>query len=93
MFEFDEIVKIDACPSYPQMIGKEGYIAGKCYEDGGHIQSYQVYVPEVKESYFLKDDELTSLGRFIDARNTASRTSIRVKNVNGRAVVVDDDDD
>lgn len=91
MFEFYEIVEIVACPRWPHLVGKSGYLAGKSYEDGGPIQGYAVFVFDVEEVFSFQADQLKSLGTFIDPAQVFSGEAIRVRNVGGRGIIVHDD--
>ena len=42
MFDYYEIVRILSCSSNPDVVGKEGYVAGKSYEDEGPVEGYGV---------------------------------------------------
>ncbi len=91
MFEFYEIVKVIACSDMPHLIGKEGYISGKSYDDGGPVEAYGVYIIEMEEMFSFQPTEIASEGRFIDPDETVSGERIRVRNEDGRGVIVEDE--
>lgn len=93
MFEYYEIVAVIACPSNPDLIGKEGYIAGKSYEDGGPVEGYGVFIFDIEEVYSFDETEIVTLGRFIDPEEVTSGERIRVRNEDGRGVIVEDEDE
>lgn len=92
MFEYYEIVKVIACAGDPELIGAEGYVAGKSYEDGGPIEGYGIFLFDAEEVYSFDATEIVSLGRFVDPNEVMSGDSIRVRNEDGRGVIVDKDD-
>ena len=91
MFDYYEIVRITSCPGNPEMIGKNGYVAGKSYEDGGPVEGYGVFIFDVEEVYSFDSSEIVSLGRFIDPAETVSGERVRIKNDGGKGVIVDGD--
>lgn len=91
MFDYYEIVRITSCLGNPDIVGKDGYIAGKSYEDGGPVEGYGVFVFDVEEVYSFDASEMVSLGRFIDPAETTSGERVRIKNDDGKGIIVDDD--
>jgi len=92
MFEFYEVVRVLSCVDKPHLIGKEGYVAGKSYEDGGPVEGYAVFIFDVEEMFSFDPNEIVSLGRFVDEDEVMSGESIRVRNEDGKGVIVSDED-
>jgi hypothetical protein len=72
MFEYYEIVRIVSCAESPEIVGKEGYIAGMSYEDGGPVEGYGVFVFDKEKVYAFVAEEILSLGWFIDPAQASS---------------------
>jgi len=91
MFDYYEIVRITSCPSNPDIIGRDGYVAGKSYEEGGPVEGYGVFLFDIEEVYSFDESEMVSLGRFIDPVETTSGERVRIKNVDGKGIIADGD--
>lgn len=89
-FEYYEVVKIVRCAGMPELVGKQGHIAGKSYDDGGPVEGYGVWLPDLEEVVCVGLDEIESLGSFVDPEEFRTGVSIRVKNVDGRGVLVEE---
>ncbi len=96
MPDFYEIVRVVSSSIRPDYVGKEGYVAGKSFQDDDHengaVTGYGVYLFHIEKVVSFSIDEILGLGKFIDPDEVYSGGSLRVKNENGRGVIVSEDE-
>ena len=73
MFDYYEIGRILSCSSNPDVVGKEGYVAGESYEDEGPVEGYGVYIFECRE--MEKPSSMTTMAKLHDSGLQLTRPS------------------
>lgn len=85
-----EVVRIIKSPKFPHLLGKSGVIFGSS-EENGHIFGYGVR-PEGEDcSYHFNPEELEGTGIVRDESEFYDGESIRVRVVDGRGYLVNED--
>jgi len=91
-FAYHELVRVGPGASRRDLRGCIGYIAGKAYEDGGPVEGYGVYVFDTESVVFFDEAELEGTANLIDPATLALGSRVKVRTVDGRAVVVSADE-
>jgi hypothetical protein len=96
MPDFYEIVRIVSSETRPEYIGKEGYVAGKNFENDDHengmVTGYGVFLFDIEKVVSVAVDGIVGSGKFVDPEDMYSGNSLRVKNDNGKGVIVPEEE-